>query len=292
MTPVAVRSSRWTDRHLQLLIALLPALVTPAAAQTLRDYDYARPLRGERQLRAVVEFAAGRLTVKSGAADKLYRLVLQYDAERFEPIGSYNPAAAEARLGVSGTGSGGIRVRRRKALPQTAVVEFPGSVDLALDVTMGAAEGNLDLGGLRLSEFDLATGASRTTVSFARPNAGSCRSASVSAGAGELEVTGAGNSGCRVWRFNGGVGAMTIDLGGAWPADPRMVFSMAFGGVTLVAPKDLGIRVRMRGFLAGFNAKGFTKEGKTWTSNNYAGAKRKVEIEVSSAIGGVKVEWR
>jgi predicted membrane protein len=85
---------------------------------------------------------------------------------------------------------------------------------------------------------------------------------------------------------------MTIDLGGAWPADPRMVFSMAFGGVTLVAPKDLGIRVRMRGFLAGFNAKGFTKEGKTWTSNNYAGAKRKVEIEVSSAIGGVKVEWR
>jgi hypothetical protein len=240
----------------------------------------------------VVEFGAGRLAVKPGPADRLYGLVLEYDADRFQPIGSYNAAAAEVRLGVKGIGSGGIRVDRHRALPQTAVVEFPASVELALDVTMGAAEGTLDLGGLRLSALDLTSGASRTSVSFDRPNAGSCRSASVSSGAGELEVTGAGNSGCRVWRIDGGVGAVTVDLGGAWPADPRMVLNMALGGVTLVAPKDLGLKVRVSGFLAGFTAKGFTKEGKVWTSDNYAAATRRVEVEVSSALGGVKVDWR
>lgn len=277
---------------MRVTVAVTLLCAAPLAAQTMRDFEYTRPLRGERQLRAVVEFAAGRIGVKRGSSDRLYGLVLEYDAERFEPIGSYNAAAAEVRLGVKGTGSGGIRVDRRRALPQIAAVEFPGSVDLTLDVSMGAAEGNLELGGLRLSALDIKAGASRTAISFDAPNAGSCRSASISAGAGELELTGAGNSGCRVWRIDGGVGALTIDLGGAWPADPRLVLNMALGGVTLVAPTDLGLRVRVSGFLSGFDAKGFRKEGKTWISNNYSRATRRVEVEVSSAIGGVRVEWR
>ncbi len=264
----------------------------PLTAQTMRDYDYARPLRGERQLRAVIEFAAGQLAVGSGPSDRLYGLTLRYDAERFRPVGSYNAAAAEVRLGVEGTGSGGIRISRRDALPQVAVVAFPASVDLSLDVSMGAADGTLDLGGLRLSALELKSGASRTTVHFDQPNAGSCRSASVTSGAGELTVTGAGNSGCRAWRLDGGVGAVTIDLGGAWPADSRFTLNMALGGVTLQAPKGLGLRVRVAGFLAGFDASGFSKQGSTYTSANYDAATRHIEVEVNSALGGVSVVWR
>ena len=267
-------------------------VASPASAQTLRDYDYARPLRGETQLRAVVEFAAGRLQVRPGSGNRLYDMALRYDAERFRPVGSYNPATAEVRLGVEGMGGGGIRVSRSRALPQVAVVEFPATVDLTLDVSVGAAEGTLDLGGLRLAALDLKSGASRTQISFDSPNAGSCRTAQISSGAGELSITSAGNSGCRSWRVDGGVGAVTIDLDGAWPADARMTLNMALGGVTLQAPRDVGLRVRMSGFMAGFDAKGFSKDGKTYTSSNYASAKRHIEVEVSSALGGVTVEWR
>ena len=48
----------------------------------------------------------------------------------------------------------------------------------------------------------------------------------------------------------------------------------------------------MGGFLAGFDAKGFSKERKTYTSNNYATAKRRIDVEVSSALGGVEVVWK
>ncbi len=273
-------------------LALAVFLATPASAQTLRDFDYARPLRGEHQLRAVIEFGAGRLLVRPGPADRLYGLALKYDAERFEPIGSYNPTAAEVRLGATSHGGGGIRVNRERALPQVAVVEFPASVDLTLDVAVGASDGTLSLGGLRIAALDLKSGASRTVVSFEAPNAGSCRTAQITSGAGELTITSAGNSGCRSWRFDGGVGAVTVDLDGAWPADARMEMNMALGGVKLLAPKDLGLRVTVSGFLAGFDAKGFARSGKTYTSNNYASAKRHLEVEVSSAIGGVDVEWK
>jgi len=274
------------------LIPLFALLAGPASAQTMRDYDYRRPIRGERQLRAVVEFAAGRLELQAGPGGRLYGLVLRYDAERFRPIGSFNAATAEVRLGVEGTGQGGIRVDRRSALPQVALVELSPSVDLTLDVSAGAAEGTLDLGGLRLSELDVKTGASRIAISFSKPNAGSCRSASVTSGAGELTVTGMGNSGCRSWRFEGGVGSVTIDLDGAWPAAGRIALNLALGGVTLRAPRGLGLRVTVRGFLAGFDAKGFTKQGKTYTSAGYDRAAHKVEVDVTSALGGVSVEWR
>jgi hypothetical protein len=259
-------------------------IATPAAAQQMRNYEYARPLHGERRLSAIIEFAAGRLVVRSADKGRLYGLSLNYDAERFRPIGRYDADAGEVHLGVESVGSGGIRVDRHRALPQQALIELPSGVDLSLDASLGAAESTLELGGLQLSALEVKTGASRTTINFESPTTGACRTASVTSGAGELTVNQAGNSGCRSWRFDGGVGEVNLDLDGDWPADARMTLNMALGGVNLTAPKELGIRVRMSGFLAGFDAKGFSKEGKIYTSSNYASAKRHIEVEVSSLL--------
>jgi len=289
MTVTAGRRSRQGN-----LVALAGTilLAAPLSAQQMRTYEYARPAGGERRLNVVIEFAAGRLLLQPATRGRLYGFSLDYDADRFRPIGRYDAEAGEVHLGVEGIGSGGIRIDRRRALPQQAVIELSNDVDLTLDASIGAAESTLDLGGLRLSALELKTGASRTTVTFDRPATGSCRTASVTSGAGEITVNAVGNSGCRSWRFDGGVGEVNLDLTGAWPADARMSLNMALGGVTLTAPSDLGLRVRMSGFLAGFDAKGFSKEGKTYTSSNYASAKRHIEVEVSSALGGVSVVWK
>jgi hypothetical protein len=274
------------------VFALAALLATPVAAQQMRNYEYARPQAGERRLHAVIEFAAGRLDLRPAGPGRLYGLSLSYDADRFRPIGRYDAEAGQVNLGVEGIGGGGIRVDRKKALPQDAMIELPTGVELTLDASIGAAESTLELGGLRLSALDLKTGASRTTINFASRTTGACRTASVTSGAGELTINSAGNSGCRSWRLDGGVGAVYFDLDGAWPADARVTLNMALGGVTLAVPRDLGVRVRMSGFLSGFDAKGFDKEGKTFTSANYGSAKRHIEIEVSSALGGVEVIWK
>jgi hypothetical protein len=277
--------------HLRVML-LTFFLAAPLAAQQMRNYEYARPLAGERRLHAVIEFAAGRLDLRPAPPGRLYALSLSYDADRFRPIGRYDAEAGQVNLGVEGIGGGGIRVDRKKALPQDALIELPAGVELTLDASIGAAESTLELGGLRLSALDLKTGASRTTINFASRTTGACRTASITSGAGEVTVNAAGNSGCRSWRFDGGVGAVYLDLGGAWPADARVTLDMALGGVTLAVPKDLGLRVRVSGFLSGFDAKGFRKEGKTHTSNNYSSADRKLDVEVSSALGGVTVVWK
>jgi hypothetical protein len=271
------------------LLLLLCAF--PLQAQTLRDFEYSRPLRGERRLRAEIEFAAGKLLLAPGSAEQLYQLALQYDAERFQPRGSFDAGTGTVRMGVESV-RGGIRVGLKNALPQTATLAFSKAVELSLDISLGAADAELELGGYRLAELELKSGASRTLVSFGQPNPGNCRSASVSSGAGEITVLQAVNSGCPEWQFDGGVGSVTVDLAGAWPADSRIELNVALGGVKLIAPRGLGLRVQMSGFLAGFEAKGFSKSGKTYTSEGYDSAKRRLEVEVSSALGGVSVEWK
>ena len=74
---------------------LVMVVATPLSAQTMRDFEYGRPLRGEKQLRAVIEFAAGVLELKPGPENRLYHFGLSYDAERFRPIGDYAFVATE-----------------------------------------------------------------------------------------------------------------------------------------------------------------------------------------------------
>jgi hypothetical protein len=276
------------------LLPLALFAVAPLSGQSMREFSYERGKQNETTLRAVIEFAAGTLELRSAPRGRLYGFQLHYDAERFEPIGSYDPRGAEVRLGVNSMRRGGVRVSRRDALPQSALVELNPDVPLSLDASFGAADSRLELGGLTLTDLSLRTGASRTEVRFSTRARGECRSGFVASGAGEVEIRRMGNSGCRHWRFDGGVGAVTLDLSGDWERDARLVMQMALGGTTLIMPRGskLGVKISLSGFLAGFEGTGFRKRDGAWYSPGYEEASRKVDVAVTGALGGVKVEWQ
>jgi hypothetical protein len=260
-------------------------------APVLEDYSYARGYSGEDRLRAEVDYAAGRLHIGAARTGGLFEMHLRYDASRFRPIGETTPEGV-IRLGTESTRRGGLRIGRGRALPQTAEIGFAPQAALDLSVLIGAAEAELDLGGLRLEQLDLRTGASRTRLRFGEPNPGTCSAVKVASGAGELRIEQAGNSGCPDWHFEGGVGKITVDLDGAWRGDPRMSLDLAVGGVVLEVPRGIGVRARMTGLISKFEGADFVRDGKTWTSAGFDQKARKVDVEVRSAVGGVRVEWR
>ena len=270
-------------------LVLLLTVAGCGPAPVLQDYSYARGYSGEDRLRADVEYAAGRLHIAPATSGALFEMALKYDPSRFKPIGEYGQDGV-VRIGAENIRRGGFRFGRRRTLPQTAEIGFAPQAALDLSILVGAAEADLDLGGLRLQGLKLTTGASRTRLGFDSPNPEACGAVEVTTGAGELRVGNAGNSGCEVWRFDGGVGKVTVDLAGAWRGDPRMVLNLAVGGVVFEAPADMGLRVRMDGLVAKFEGEHFVKNGKTWTSEGFDQASRKVDLEVHSAVGGVRVE--
>jgi hypothetical protein len=274
-----------------LLVFLALALVAPAAgAQTMRSMSVSRQLHGETRLRASIAFGAGEVSIQPAPDGTLYAADLTWDADRFVPRTRYDAAAAHLAVALEPTGGAGVRVVSARRLEQRAVIALSPATELDLDATVGAADATLELGGLRIAELRVRTDATRATVRFSRPNPGACSRAEFRSGAAELAVVHLGDAGCRGVRVEGGVGTVTLDLAGAWPAEAELDVSVTLGSVRLRVPRDLGVRLTLERFAASFQPAGFTREGDAWVSAGYASAARKLAVRVAATVGGVAVE--
>lgn len=279
--------------RLQALVLTLGISLTGSAgqAQTIRPFSTFRQTHGETRLGARLEYAAGSLRLAPGQPGELYRMNLSYDDDRFIPVSDFDAGARSVVLGLRSRGQGGVRVVSQNQLRQAASIAISPRVDLALDLSLGAVDADLELGGLRIASLNLETGASRATLRFSQPNAMRCDRASFSAGAAELTLLDLGNSRCEEIQFEGGMGKVLLDLGGAARADIRVKVTMAVGGITLRLPRAAGIRIRMDKFLSSFEPAGLVRRGDDFVSRNYDSAERHIDFDLTTAVGGVDVEW-
>ena len=271
--------------------ALLLVVAAPLAAQTMRSTTVTRQRHTIGDLNARIEFAAGTLTLRAARGSALYGMSLQYDAERYSPVSRFDPSSNGLVLGVQNVGNSGLRVSSKRHLQQNAVVELSPEVNLSLDLSFGAVEAGVDLGGLKLTDARIRTAASQTSVRFSQPNRAVCSSLELNAGAAKFEAVALGNSGCQEIRFDGGMGEVTLDLTGQWVADSRLVANVAVGGLTLRLPRQLGVELVVDRFLASFNPVGFTRKGSSYFSEGYDGRERHLRIEIKTTVGDINVEW-
>jgi hypothetical protein len=278
-------------RGLFLSVLALAGGASAASAQSMRPFSTYRQWHGETSTSARLEFAAGALRLAAGRPAELYRMDVLYDADRYQPLSDFDAARGDVTLGLRTTGNGGLRVVSKGQLRQTASVTFSPRSDLALDVALGAVDGDLELGGLRLTSLELEAGASRATVRFSQPNAARCRDAVLSSGAAELTVLGLGNSRCDRIAFEGGVGRVTLDFGGAWTSSSHVSVKMALGAVALRLPRQVGVRLTLDKFLATFDPQGLVRRGNAYLSPGYDHAARHLDIDITTAVGGVTIDW-
>jgi hypothetical protein len=262
-----------------------------AQAQTMRPFATFRQMHGETRLATRLEYAAGSLRVAPGTPTELYRMELSYDQDRYLPVSDFDAASGSVVLGLKPSGEGGVRVVSRKQLNQVAAVALSPRVDLTLGLTLGAVDADVELGGLRVTRLDLKTGASRAVVRFSQPNAARCQHATITAGAAEVSVLGLGNSRCDEIEFEGGMGRVTLDFAGTWSSSARVNVKMAMGELTLRLPRRVGVRISMDKFLSSFEPVGLVRRGDAFQSSNYDRAERHLDIDLTTAVGGVNLEW-
>ena len=262
-----------------------------ASAQSMRAFTTFRQLHGETRLQADLDYRAGGLRVAPGRSTELYRMDASYDEQRYLPTSTFDAARGAVSLGLRPAGEGGLRVVSSRQLRQDANVAFSPAVDLDLDITLGAVDADLELGGLRLTELTMQAGASQAVVRFSQPNRSRCRAAEITAGAAEVTVLGLGNSRCDRIDFEGGMGKVTLDFDGAWTSGSRATVKMAVGELTLRLPRRVGVQLTLDRFLASFDPSGLVRNGRAFQSPGYDRAERRLDIEVTTAVGGVRVEW-
>jgi hypothetical protein len=274
-----------------LAMLALVAGATSASAQSMRSFSTFRQLHGETRLQVGLDYRAGGLRITPGRASELYRMDASYDEDRYAPTSTYDAARGIVTLGLQPAGAGGLRVVSTRQLRQDATVAFAPSVDLDLAVALGAVRADIELGGLNLTALTMEAGASQAVVRFSEPNLSRCRAAEITAGAAELTVLGLGNSRCDRFSLEGGMGKITLDFAGAWTSSTAAEIKMAVGELTLRLPRNVGVRLTLDRFLASFDPAGLVRTGNAFESPGYDRAERTLDIDLTTAVGGVKVEW-
>lgn len=249
-----------------------------------------RALTGEQHLAARIRFTAGEFRLTPDSGTSLYRTEIVYDASRFDADVDYEAGQLDIRVSPENVRGD---VKWKDGEMQRMHLALSPHIPLSLDLTLGAVAADLEFGGLALQRLELKNGASETRVGFAAPNATTCESMDLAIGAADFTIENLGNARCRRLELKGGVGAMTLDFGGAWPAgaETRGRMKLGVGSVAIRVPRGLGVRIHMTRVIAGFSAPEFTKQGGDYYSEGYEDAAAKLHLDVTAAFGDISIRW-
>ncbi len=274
-------------RSILIAAAAIMLAAGSLSAQSWRTVTMSRQVSGERSINVHVEYGAGRFTVRAAEGDALYRMRLRYDEELFEPVAEYR--AGEIHLGTDKIGRR-IRLTRREISGEFDL-ELSTEVAMDLDLEFGAVKADFDLGGLRLTELTLQTGASQTRIDISEPNREEMAVARMEVGAAEFTALRLGNLNARSIRLDAGVGDITLDFTGEWQRDATVSVDMGLGSLELRFPEGLGVKIEKDTFLTSFDSEGLVKMGDAYYSLDYESADRRVTIDIDAAFGSITVAW-
>lgn len=275
-----------SSRRLVLAGAALLVAAPALGAQDWNTVTTSRAFQGEDELRVDVQFAAGHLRLQPGAAGSLYKATIRYDAELFRPVTEYR----DGRLRVGLNTERGIKLRGGRNAGRLDVALGPDA-PVALDLEFGAAQADIELGGLRIRTAEISTGASETTLRFSEPNRDRMSSLKIEVGAAALRATGLGNANVEEISVDGGLGDVVLDFSGEWRGNTTADIDMGLGSLTLRVPRGVGLQVTKDGFLASFDSEGLVKRGSGYYSLDWDTAPHRLTVRVDAAFGSINLQW-
>jgi hypothetical protein len=174
-------------------------------------------------------------------------------------------------------------------------LKFSDAVPISFDIQLGVGKGDFDLTGLQVKDFNLSTGASDVTLSFDEPNKSSIDNISIESGVSKFDGRNLCNANFKRFRFQGGVGAYTLDFGGDLTSEVDVDIEVGLGVMTIYVPSATGARVMYdKSWVSRVDcAADFGSSGDNqFVSGNYYSAPGKMNIRIDSGLGSVKIRRR
>lgn len=174
-------------------------------------------------------------------------------------------------------------------------LKFSNTLPISFDVELSAGNGDFDLSGLQVKDFTLSTGASDVSLSFDEPNKTFIDNLSIESGVSKFNGRNLGNANFKRFKFQGGVGAYTLDFSGKITNEVDVDVSVGLGILTIILPDDVGARLFYEKSWASrldYDRDFHTVNDDEYETENYEDAPGKMNIRIDSGLGSVKVKRR
>ena len=174
-------------------------------------------------------------------------------------------------------------------------LRFSNTIPISFDVELGVGNGDFDLSGLQVKDFTLSTGASDVSLSFDEPNKTYIDNLSIESGVSKFTGRNLGNANFKRFKFQGGVGAYTLDFTGTIATEVDVDVDVGLGVLTIIVPPEVGAKL--------FYEKSWVSRldcdrdfhsvsDNEYETENYDQADGKMNIRIDSGLGSVKVKRR
>jgi hypothetical protein len=174
-------------------------------------------------------------------------------------------------------------------------LRFSDAIPISFDIELGVGRGDFNLSGLEVKDFNLSTGASDVTLAFDQANTGTIENMNIESGVSKFDARNLGNANFRHFRFQGGMGSYTLDFGGALKNEVDVDIEVGLGLVTIIIPEDIGARVIYENsWVSRLDCdRDFEPDGENqYISTNYHKAQGRMNINIDSGLGSIKVRRR
>lgn len=174
-------------------------------------------------------------------------------------------------------------------------LKFSNTVPISFDIELSAGDGDFDLSGLQVKDFTLSTGASDVSLSFDEPNKTFIDNLSIESGVSKFVGRNLGNANFKRFKFQGGVGAYTLDFSGKIANEVDVDVSVGLGVLTIIIPPDVGARLFYEKSWASrldYGSDFHTVNDDEYETENYDDAAGKMNIRIDSGLGSIKVKRR
>ncbi len=243
------------------------------------NIDVATP-KGDGPYRLELAMGAGTLHLTPGAGGQIVQGTVTYNVDDFKPVVT--------------TSGDTVRVEQGK----TTIRSFRGTVKndwnlslgdapMALKLAVGAAKGNVELGGLSLTDLTVDQGATDLEVSFSQPNQVTLDTLTFDAGAAKCVIDGLANANARNMVFKSGAGDLRLDFGGSLQRDLHVSVTAAAGNVVITVPSGMSAVATVNGVMARVTTSGaWAKSGNLYTLDGSGPA---ITFDFKMSVGALEL---
>jgi hypothetical protein len=165
-----------------------------------------------------------------------------------------------------------------------------------LQMEIGACEGDIDLGGIPLTEVDIDMGAASARIDFSKPNPQRLRDLTIDVGASSCKLTNLGNANVERMVFRCGAADCELDFRGEFHGETQVDVEVGVGSAEIILPKGIGIRVEGNdGWFSSLDLHGLRLDrvGRDlWETEGFDQATDKISIQVDVGMGSVDIYSR
>ena len=233
-------------------------------------------------------FGANEMRLSPGATQGLVSGTVWTNLKDFEPTVKIN--GADIRIEQGDLDVQGFPNFRADDVINNWDLQL-GSDPMRLRITAGAYRGEMDLGGLALTDLYVSDGAATVNVDFSAPNTAEMSSLRYETGASTVELRNLANANFASMTFRSGAGSYTLDFGGTLRRDAQVDVESGLSTLTIVVPQGTAAEVEVSGGLSSVESRG------AWVMRDSAryemeGQGPRLRIDITMGAGTVKLETR